>query len=456
MYVSSLRQALPMLACFAEEKKRESSCFSMRRKRRFSSHCSAANGNARRSQLLFLFALFLFSSHACFTANCQLLDSCTSANDCGPGLYCGNCPALEKTQPFCTRGQANVPTSIVSGLPFNKYTWLVTHNSFSMVDAPSLTGAQRITFYNQEDTVTNQLRNGVRGLMLDMYDFETDIWLCHSFHGQCFNFTAFGPAINTLKEVEAFLNQNPTEIVTIIIEDYVHAPRGLTKVFAQAGLDKYWFPVSKMPRKGEDWPIVNDMIKENHRLLVFTSDSSKEASEGIAYQWRYMVENEPGDGGIVPGSCPNRKESKPLNSKSVSLFLQNYFPTIPDQNQACKEHSAPLIDLVSSCYKAAGNVMPNFLAVNFYMRSDGGGVFDAIDRMNGQSLCGCPTVTACQAGAHYGSCKNVAASNTTPATTNPGGSFSGSVQLTGAASSINFPSIMVLCLYPFSILLFIL
>lgn len=101
-----------------------------------------------------------------------------------------------------------------------------------------------------------------------------------------------GPAINTLKEVEAFLNQNPTEIVTIIIEDYVHAPRGLTKVFAQAGLDKYWFPVSKMPRKGEDWPIVNDMIKENHRLLVFTSDSSKEASEGIAYQWRYMVENE--------------------------------------------------------------------------------------------------------------------------------------------------------------------
>lgn len=27
--------------------------------------------------------------------------------------------------------------------------------------------------------------------MLDMYDFENDIWLCHSFHGQCFNFTAF-------------------------------------------------------------------------------------------------------------------------------------------------------------------------------------------------------------------------------------------------------------------------
>lgn len=27
--------------------------------------------------------------------------------------------------------------------------------------------------------------------MLDMYDFENDIWLCHSFGGKCFNFTAF-------------------------------------------------------------------------------------------------------------------------------------------------------------------------------------------------------------------------------------------------------------------------
>ncbi|KAL6961468.1 hypothetical protein U1Q18_039237 [Sarracenia purpurea var. burkii] len=147
----------------------------------------------------------------------------------------------------------------INGLPFNKYSWLVTHNSFSIVDAPSLTGVQRITFYNQEDNVTNQLRQ---------------------------------PAINTLKEVEEFLSANPTEIVTIIIEDYVHTPKGLTKLFANAGLDKYWFPVSKMPQKGQDWPTVTDMVQQNHRLLVFTSDFSKEAYEGIAYQWRYMLENE--------------------------------------------------------------------------------------------------------------------------------------------------------------------
>ena len=27
--------------------------------------------------------------------------------------------------------------------------------------------------------------------MLDMYDFDNNIWLCHSYGGQCYNYTAF-------------------------------------------------------------------------------------------------------------------------------------------------------------------------------------------------------------------------------------------------------------------------
>ena len=48
----------------------------------------------------------------------------------------------------------------VKGLPFNRYSWLVTHNSFSILGEPSHTGVERVTFYNQEDSVTNQLRVG--------------------------------------------------------------------------------------------------------------------------------------------------------------------------------------------------------------------------------------------------------------------------------------------------------
>lgn len=95
-----------------------------------------------------------------------------------------------------------------------------------------------------------------------------------------------------MKEIEAFLSGNPSEIVTIILEDYVKAPNGLTKVFNKSGLMNYWFPVSKMPQNGKDWPRVSEMVAQNHRLLVFTSMKSKEQSEGIAYQWKYMVENQ--------------------------------------------------------------------------------------------------------------------------------------------------------------------
>lgn len=94
-----------------------------------------------------------------------------------------------------------------------------------------------------------------------------------------------------LKEVEAFLAANPSEIVTIFIEDYVASPLGLTKVFNASGLSKYFFPASKMPKGGEDWPTVDDMVQKNERLVVFTSKAAKEASEGFAFLWKYAIEN---------------------------------------------------------------------------------------------------------------------------------------------------------------------
>lgn len=89
-----------------------------------------------------------------------------------------------------------------------------------------------------------------------------------------------------------FLQENPSEIITIFIEDYVTSPQGLTRVFNASGLTQYLFPLSRMPRNGEDWPTIDDMARRNERLVVFTSKSSKEASEGLAYEWNYVVENQ--------------------------------------------------------------------------------------------------------------------------------------------------------------------
>lgn len=171
--------------------------------------------------------------------------------------------------------------------------------------------------------------------------------------------------------------------------------------------------------------------------------------------WKYILENEAGDPGVKPGSCPNRKESRPLNSKSASLFLMNYFPSYPVETEACKEHSARLADMIGTCFKAAGSMMPNFLAVNFYMRSDGGGVFYDLDSMNGQRLCGCNTIAACQAGAPFGSCKNITMPSSSPMT-NTAGSFSGSVQFSKSASTIYYPNQFAIGFFSIPWMLFLL
>ena len=164
-----------------------------------------------------------------------------------------------------------------------------------------------------------------------------------------------------------------------------------------------------MPKNGEDWPLVTDMVANNQRLLVFTSIRSKEQSEGIAYQWNYMVENQcknlylsplhhrviflmhilssrdgtnqefnsrefakeclkfaDGDGGMQGGKCPNRAESSPLNDKTKPLVLVNHFSSIPFKITACEHNSADLINMLHTCFGSAGNRWANFVAVDFY------------------------------------------------------------------------------------------
>ncbi|KAG8066817.1 hypothetical protein GUJ93_ZPchr0004g38963 [Zizania palustris] len=334
-------------------------------------------------------------------------DACapSPSSGCGAGLRCASCSPLPGTGPtVCSRTTPVDPKAhLGTGLPFNRYTWLTTHNSFAVVGTATRTGTPIIAPPNQEDTVTAQLKNGVRGLMLDAYDFQNDVWLCHSFSGKCYNFAAYQPAVDVLKETRAFLEANPSEVITIFVEDYA-SPGAVGRVLGRSGLSKYLFPVAKMPKEGGDWPLLKDMIAQNHRLLVFTSNKGKEASDGMAYQWDYVLETQYGNDGLVGGWCPKRAESRPMDSPKQSLLLMNFFSTNPSQIWACGNNSAPLVAKLKACFHASASRWPNFIAVDFYTRSKGGGAPLATDVANGHLQCGCDNIAHCKAGSAFGSC----------------------------------------------------
>lgn len=73
-----------------------------------------------------------------------------------------------------------------------------------------------------------------------------------------------------------------------------------------------------------------------------------------------------GDGGMDSRACYNRSESPALGDRTRSLVLVNYFHTIPLRLTACMEHSLGLLDVLGTCYTAAGNRWANFLAVDYY------------------------------------------------------------------------------------------
>ncbi|KAF7096372.1 hypothetical protein CFC21_098328 [Triticum aestivum] len=346
-----------------------------------------------------LLLLLVFISTA--AANARVGDECSAGAGCGSGLHCAACG--DGVAGVCARATPVDPLTHGTGLPFNNYSWLTTHNSFALAGAPSATGAAIIAPTNQEDSVTAQLKNGVRGLMLDTYDFNNDVWLCHSFGGKCYNITAFQPAINVFKEIQTFLEANPSAVITVFLEDYTVAG-SLPKVFNASGLMKYWFPVAKMPKTGGNWPLLKDMISQNERLLVFASKKAKEASEGIPYEWNYVVESQYGNEGMVEGKCPNRGESPAMDSKSQSLVLMNFFTTDPNPTGVCGNNSAPLASMLKTCHDLSGNRWPNYIAVDYYMRSDGGGASLATDVANGHLVCGCDNIAYCKANSTFGTC----------------------------------------------------
>ena len=236
---------------------------------------------------------------------------------------------------------------------YDEVAYLTTHNSFANT-------AMGFTLPNHHVSITDQLNGGARALMLDLYDEGGVVTVYHGI-----TLTGTAPFTSNLNEIKSFLDANPNEIVTIILESYV-TPDAIEADLTTVGLMPYLF------EKGtSDWPTLQEMIDDGTRLVIFSDKDEASPSQGWHhYLWDHAVETEFSYADVTDFDCV-------LNRGDIGndLFILNHFVTdanlgVAVEAQAELANANPLfIDRCDEC-ETLHSKMINFPTVDFFPIGD--------------------------------------------------------------------------------------
>jgi hypothetical protein len=261
---------------------------------------------------------------------------------------------------------------------FDEVAYATTHNAFATLEQNYFPPA------NQTFTMTRQLEDGVRALMLDVWYVDTDrdgradgVFLCHTlpFCGNPLRSLAQG-----LGEIRDFLATHPGEVVTLLFESYASAA-DVAAAFAEAGLlDRVYV------HAGGAWPTLGEMIGRGERLVVLTDDRLSDADlarfpwyhylwDSLAFETPFsLTPEEFFDSGF---SCEELR-GEPEND----LFILNHFLTRTIGHPSFAElvnFDPDFGERARECEAFHGRI-PNFVTVDYYEIGD---VFDVVAALNG-------------------------------------------------------------------------
>lgn len=245
---------------------------------------------------------------------------------------------------------------------FNEVTTVMTHNAFNNTADGFLLG-------NQTNTITQQLEDGVRGLMLDVYNENGVI---SQYHGV----VALGiePLSEDLGEIKAFLDANPNEIISIIFQTSVTS-LDIENELTNAGLFSYLHHHTL----GTEWSTLQEMIDADERLVIFSeSDNGDVSQTWYHYAWAHVFDTDYSYSFPTDFHCG-------VNRGDISndLYLVNHWITTAvgtgDIRQANIVNPNPfLLNRLQDCQNETGRI-PNFIGVDFY---EIGGAFEAVEMLN--------------------------------------------------------------------------
>ncbi len=295
------------------------------------------------------------------------------------------------------------------GRSYAEVSYVTTHNAMSAADQPGWFLAE------QPHALTSQLDGGARALMIDVWEARpagdyvsslavnlTDgrdqleeafgaqvvdsavrvvetvigpptgppaLYMCH---GLCeIGATPLAPTLDSLR---VWLDTNPDEVVTIIVENHVPAADVGAAILA-AGLEAYLHT----PVDG-DWPVLAEMITSGRRLVVMT----EEGSGGGTYPWlrnAFALTQDTPYTFPTPQdfSCePNR------GPDDAPLFLLNHWLSgFGNLVSAAEQVNTETVlgERAQRCQQERG-MRPTFVGVNYYNIGD---VVAVVDDLNGVS-----------------------------------------------------------------------
>lgn len=261
--------------------------------------------------------------------------------------------------------------------PFNEHHFITTHNSYEKIN-------QHLAEMPQ------QLKDGVRGFMLDLYvdsgkSGANRIKVCHK------TTACYGHFANHLKnEFIPFLETNPTEVVTIFLETYVERD-DLQQVFDSVPkLGNHSFNPANF--SAARWPTPEEMAARNSRLILMTDKRDVAGNYivngktvSVLFDRDWIVQNHWATLGPVASSiekahdwsCPTRWSGTPIDTKTVAASTQKQWPRLFLMNQfhtatSTTPDSASYDNNLTYLLRRANNcgLNPNYIGVNNYRSGD--------------------------------------------------------------------------------------
>ncbi|HUP73827.1 MAG TPA: hypothetical protein VM282_12370 [Acidimicrobiales bacterium] len=275
---------------------------------------------------------------------------------------------------------------------YDEVVYAATHNSMSSPDVVHV-------WPEQDHDIGEQLDQGIRALLIDTHywtpmlsqaqlaeaepfftpelastvfarlgplrEQRPGTFLCHA---HC----ALGatPLVDALREVRAFLNDNPHDVVTLIIQDAI-SPTDTVAAFESADLLRYVH--THDPTR--PWRTLGDLIDGDERLVVFAeADGGDPAWYHAAFE---HIQETPFLFRLPEAfSCdPNRGDP------AAGLFLMNHWVQriAPDRADAALVNQRQfVVGRARECARTRGRT-PNFIAVNF---SNIGDIVGAVEELN--------------------------------------------------------------------------